>query len=104
MVVRNDMENLPFGLILIWASALCIISTQVITITGPNSETLKLIKAHIALTIIFCVVRYMHTIVFALRLLHRVRTVLWFVGVFSTLGLGIVGAISAFRSEYNSYY
>jgi hypothetical protein len=44
MVVRNDMENLPFGLIMIWASALCLTSTQVVTLTGPSSETLQLIK------------------------------------------------------------
>ena len=103
MVVRNDLENLPFGLILLWASALCIVYTQVGPL-GGFSETLKIIKTHIAFSIIFCVVRYAHTVVYVLGVLRPLRTVLWFIGVFSTLGLGIVGAVSAFRSEFNNFY
>jgi glutathione S-transferase len=73
-ISMNDLENIPIALIINWGSLFCHANTT----------------AHIALTITFAVSRILFTIAFANKK-QPFRSIAWFGGVFSMLGLAING-------------
>ena len=98
-VVSNDLENIPLGLICIWASFICLTSTPVFDAFGLDDYHKDLLAAHMAFTIIFCVSRFLHSIIYSLGLPTIIRSTFWLFGVLAMLGLGIVGVIAAFRVQ-----
>ena len=98
-VVSNDIENIPLGLICIWAAFICLSSTAVFDASGLDSYHEDLLAAHMAFTIIFCVARYLHSIIYSLGLPTIIRSTFWLFGVLAMLGLGLVGVIAAFRVQ-----
>ena len=79
-ICMNDLENIPMGLILNWASLIC-----------PAS-----IKWHIVFTITFCVARFAHTLCYALER-QPSRGIVWFIAIISMLGFTLNGVIGALR-------
>mmetsp|Transcript_53673 Transcript_53673/g.100593 ORF Transcript_53673/g.100593 Transcript_53673/m.100593 type:complete len:161 (+) Transcript_53673:32-514(+) len=91
-IVQNDLENIPFGLVFMWASALCILGAQV---AGKDVESSCL--AHVVLSVIFFTARVLHTVVYSVLKVFVLRAVLFFVGTSALLGLGIVSMVEAFH-------
>eukprot|EP00300_Choanocystis_sp_HF-7_P036700 c52586_g1_i1.p1 GENE.c52586_g1_i1~~c52586_g1_i1.p1 ORF type:complete len:160 (+),score=36.96 c52586_g1_i1:44-481(+) len=78
-IVMNDLENIPMGLIIIWAS----------TLTAENAT------AHLILCITFCVGRYLHTVSYALGL-QPWRSLSYFLGLLSVIAMLINDGIGTF--------
>ncbi|OQS06161.1 hypothetical protein THRCLA_01782 [Thraustotheca clavata] len=79
-IVGNDMENLPFGVLLAWFSVLA----------GGNTSVTS------AAYIIFTVVRVIHTLSFAYGIFWP-RTTAWSIGILAVITMtinGIVGSIN----------
>ena len=107
MVVFNDLENLPLGLVVVWASALCILFTQVggsAHGSPADQESLGLIQAHVALTCTFAAMRIAHSVVYSAALPSLLRTVVYTVGLASVYGLALLAVITSFRTQYNDIY
>ena len=105
LVVFNDLENLPLGLIVIWAAALCIGFSMVpgnAKGSPVDQETLDVVRAHVGLTIIFCAARYLHTAVYSFGGFAPLRSAVFTIGLASILALNIVGIVSIFRSQFDS--
>lgn len=102
-VVSNDIENIPLGLICIWASLISILATQVFDPLAGRLDDYHsdLLAAHMAFTIIFCVARYLHSIIYSLGLPTLIRSTFWLFGVLAMLGVAIVGVIAAFRKQFD---
>ena len=88
-IVNNDIENIPYGLIVAWASVYCIGRA---TAAGASSD---LYTAHVVLVITFGVARIAHTMTYALALSFA-RSAAWVVGIFSVIGLAINGIVASF--------
>ena len=102
LVVFNDLENIPVGLIIVWASALCVGFSAAVDSTGSHSVqrwTTSLVPAHVLLTVLFGVVRVAHSVVYSLGMAPRLRMVLFVSGMVSLFSLCFIGVVAAFRSE-----
>jgi len=86
-IVNNDIENVPYGLILSWASLYCV--ARMLT---PNPA---LITAQASLVIIFGCMRVGHTIAYQSALSYA-RSLFWLGGVLASMGLGVVAIVAAF--------
>lgn len=75
-IVLNDLENIPFGLIIAWASLLSSFFPQV----------------HNLCVIVFTLARISHTIAYAYEKQPH-RGICWFVSVLSVLCLGLNGLV-----------
>lgn len=109
-IVNNDQENIPYGLIAMWASALTLSA-------GKDSQPLT----HLILVILFTIARVAHTCVHPrligllacllpapLTHLPRVtyayklsllRTLSWSLGVLATIALFVNCIVSAFEMD-----
>ncbi|CAE7615997.1 unnamed protein product [Symbiodinium natans] len=90
-IVQNDLENIPFGLILMWGTALCILGAQM-----SSTDASSMCTAHIVLSGLFTTARVCHTIVYMLHLALP-RGAIFMIGTSSLFGLGILGIIAAFE-------
>jgi glutathione S-transferase len=75
-IVLNDLENIPLGLLLAWASLLSSFNSQV----------------HNICMIAFTLARIGHTVVYA-REAQPHRAICWFVAVVSAFCLGLNGVL-----------
>ncbi|EQC37642.1 hypothetical protein SDRG_05234 [Saprolegnia diclina VS20] len=78
-IVGNDLENLPFGIILAWTSILA----------GGNTSVTSVAY------IIFTIVRVVHTLAFANHIFWP-RTSAWTLGILSMLTMAINGIVGSF--------
>ena len=81
-IVLNDLENVLFGTILMWASLIAM---------GDKTVT-------IIFSILFVVFRYAHTICYVYELMPW-RSICWVVAVVANIGLAINSVIGAFDSD-----
>ena len=86
-IVNNDLENIPYTLVLCWGAVVCIISNA----KGPSKG---LVVTHILFMTIFVVCRIGHTISYLNKLSYP-RTIFWLFGLLSTVGIIINGIIAA---------
>lgn len=84
-MVNNDLENIPYTMILAWGSMYCIVM-------GGND---KHAMAQIVMYSLFVLCRIGHSITYALGM-STARTLVWAVGVLCSFGIGINGAIASF--------
>ena len=91
-MVNNDLENIPYTLVLTWGSLYCITSAaEAVDVKGYA-------MAHIILFSIFVVCRIMHSIVYSMGL-STARSLVWLMGLLCSFGIAINGAIAAFKIQ-----
>lgn len=81
-IVLNDLENIPLGLIVAWAS-----------VFSPLSEW-----THVSLVASFTLARVFHTYAYANGLQPH-RALLWTAGILSVLGMGLNGTLGVFLNS-----
>jgi hypothetical protein len=82
-IVNNDLENIVWGLIIMWASWF----TVYVSNKGVPRRN-NAMKAHMAFTALFLVGRLAHTATYATAL-SRPRSVAWLVGLLATFGMAL---------------
>ncbi|RHY24221.1 hypothetical protein DYB32_008932 [Aphanomyces invadans] len=80
-IVANDLENIPLGLIVVWASILSGGDTNVNGIS----------------IIVFAAVRVLHTIFYAMAW-SKPRSIAYLVGVAAVLVMAVAGIVGAFKN------
>ena len=105
LVVFNDLESIPVGLVIVWASAVCVGYTLVSGVGGGglDDESVNLVRAHVGLTVIFCVARFVHSAVYSVGGPARLRSFAFTVGLASVLALNVVAIVAVFRSQPATY-
>ena len=94
-IVNNDLENIPYTMVLAWGSVYCI--GQSVAGAGSNNSSVdSAALAHIALFTVFTISRYAHSIVY-MRGLSTARSIVWLIGVLCPFGIAINGAIVSFK-------
>ena len=88
-IVNNDIENIPYGLILGWISLFCA--------TRNTTVDEALLTAQGVLIVVFGAMRIAHTIAYKFALSYA-RSIFWLGGVFAVTGLGIIAIIASFRT------
>ena len=86
-IVNNDLENIPYTLVLCWGAVICILNNY----KGPLKG---LVVTHIIFMTLFVVCRIGHTISYLNKLSYP-RTIFWLFGLLSTVGIIINGIIAA---------
>ena len=89
-IVNNDLENIPYTMVLAWGSVYCI------GLVGSSSSADSHAMAHIVLYTIFVVSRYAHSIVY-IKGLSTARSIVWLFGALCSFGIAINGAIASFK-------
>lgn len=85
-IVNNDLENIPYTMVLAWGSLYCINQA------GAESHAF----AHIVLYTIFVASRFAHSIVY-IKGLSTARSIVWLFGAICSFGLAINGAVASFK-------
>jgi uncharacterized MAPEG superfamily protein len=92
-IVNNDLENIPYTMVLAWGSVYCIGWAEASEgSSSVNSHAL----AHIVLYTIFVVSRYAHSVVY-IKGLSTTRSIVWLIGALCSFGIAINGAIVSFK-------
>mmetsp|Transcript_3074 Transcript_3074/g.2968 ORF Transcript_3074/g.2968 Transcript_3074/m.2968 type:complete len:157 (-) Transcript_3074:326-796(-) len=86
-IVNNDLENIPYTMVLAWASVFFIYH-------GRNTD--KLAQAHLIFYILFVASRIAHSISYSLGNSYS-RSAAWAVGLLCSFAIGIICAIASFR-------
>lgn len=91
-MVNNDLENIPYTMLLAWAAVFCI------TFDSPESvvttrETLSVL--HIIFYSIFVVCRIFHSVSYALGF-SKPRTVFYLLGCMSSFAISIIAMVAVF--------
>jgi uncharacterized MAPEG superfamily protein len=94
-IVNNDLENIPYTMVLAWGSVYCI-GQSAAAGSGSSSSVDSAALAHIALFTLFTVSRYAHSIVY-MRGLSTARSIVWLIGVLCSFAIAINGAIVSFK-------
>lgn len=95
-IVNNDLENIPYTLVLTWGALFCInCATTTATAAAPDDVEGNAM-AHIVLFSIFVFSRIAHSIVY-LKALSVARSLIWFLGLCCSFGIAVNGAIAAFK-------
>lgn len=87
-IVNNDLENIPYTMVLAWGSLYCI------EMAGAGADSNAF--AHIVLYTIFVASRFAHSIVY-IKGMSTARSLVWLFGVICSFGLAINGAIASFK-------
>mmetsp|Transcript_17558 Transcript_17558/g.41675 ORF Transcript_17558/g.41675 Transcript_17558/m.41675 type:complete len:121 (-) Transcript_17558:223-585(-) len=93
-IVQNDIENIPFGLIFIWGTALCILGVH----SSGKDASGSMCTMHIVLSGIFATARVAHSIIYILGF-SLPRGGIFMLGTSSLFGLGILAIYAAFEIE-----
>ena len=98
-IVNNDLENIPYTMVLAWGAAMCIASNSgfFVPLTAHGRRAVAYGTAHIVLYTIFVVCRIAHSIVYALKI-STARSLLWLVGALCSFGIAMNGTIASFDS------
>ena len=89
-IIQNDIENLPMGLVVIWASFLTVISSA-----SSLSDPEAVFTTHLVFTCLFCVLRVIHTVIYELHL-GIPRSIVFVLSMCSLFGLMILMVVCAF--------
>lgn len=89
-MVNNDLENIPYTMVMAWGSMFCIY------FGGDEDVRDQQAKAHVVLYSLFVASRIGHSYTYA-KGLSVPRTAAWFLGFLCSFGLGINGAVASFR-------
>ena len=91
-IVNNDLENIPYTMVLAWGAAYCI--------TASGSRRVPAYGlAHIVLYSVFVVCRIAHSIAYAKKI-ATARSLLWLVGALCSFGIAINGTIASFDWDF----
>lgn len=85
-IVNNDLENIPYTMVLAWGAVYCI------RLAGARGNA----SAHIFLMTVFTLCRFAHTIVYT-KGLSKPRSLVWMVGVLCSFGIAFNGAVASFQ-------
>ena len=85
-IVNNDLENIPYTMVLAWGSMYCI------GFTGADGNAL----VHIVLYSIFVASRIAHSVVY-IKGMSTLRSLAWLAGALCSFGIAINGAIASFK-------
>lgn len=90
-IVNNDLENIPYTMVMAWGALVSIIMVG----AGGDTVTLgRLCLAHTVLYSTFVAMRIMHSIAYIYALAY-VRTFVWAIGLLCSFGLAILGVFAA---------
>ncbi len=89
-IVNNDLENIPYTMVLAWGSVYCI------EMAGAAAGSSAF--AHIVFYTIFVASRFAHSIVY-IKGMSTARSLVWLFGAICSFGLAINGAIASFKIE-----
>eukprot|EP00490_Sorites_sp_Unknown_P029180 CAMPEP_0114667268 /NCGR_PEP_ID=MMETSP0191-20121206/34074_1 /TAXON_ID=126664 /ORGANISM="Sorites sp." /LENGTH=136 /DNA_ID=CAMNT_0001917113 /DNA_START=152 /DNA_END=562 /DNA_ORIENTATION=+ len=89
-IIQNDIENLPIGLVVIWASFTTIGTSLTLL---ENAEGVCI--THLAFTSMFCIFRVLHTIIYELHL-GIPRSIVFILSMCCLFGLMILMLVAAF--------
>ena len=90
-IIQNDLENLPIGLVVSWASLVTVVASYT---SFEDGEAVCL--THLVFTCLFCIFRVLHTIIYELKL-GVPRSIVFVVSMCSLFGLMILMIVCAFR-------
>ena len=90
-IIQNDLENLPMGLVVIWASLLTVNSAY-----SSVADLEPYCLAHLAFTCMFCCFRVFHTVIYELQL-GLPRSIVFMLSMCSLFGLMILMVVAAFN-------
>jgi hypothetical protein len=93
-IVANDLENIPFGLIMLWACIISVLFAPALDANLNDNHLGDLYTATIALAII-AGARTLHTIVFSLAVPPPTRSIFFVIAQMAVFGLGMVAVIAA---------
>ena len=96
-IVNNDLENIPYTMILAWGSVYCIGQLQMkygLKVSSYSADGHAL--AHIVFYTIFVISRVAHSIVY-IKGLSTPRSIVWLFGALCSFGIAINGAIASFK-------
>lgn len=96
-IVQNDLENIPMGLVVIWASLLTVASTTM----APDQEALC--TAHLVLTCLWGFFRVVHTVIYELHL-GLPRSIVFMCSMLCLFSLMIVMVVAAFYMPETAAY
>ena len=88
-MVNNDLENIPYTMVLAWGSMFCIYFMENESVRDQHA------MAQIILYSLFVVARIGHSIAYAKGLAYP-RTAIWMLGFMCTFAIGINGAVASF--------
>ena len=94
--VNNDLENIPVGLVITWASLFTI------WFGTDNDVRERQALAHVILFSLFVVARALHTVFYTLAFSFP-RTTVWTLGLLSVIGIGINGCVATFFVKTQDY-
>ena len=86
---NNDLENIPYTMVLAWGSMFCIFFMEDESVRDQHA------MAQIILYSLFVVARIGHSIAYAKGLAYP-RTAVWMLGFMCTFAIGINGAVASF--------
>lgn len=89
-IIQNDLENLPIGLIVIWASLLTVNASYTVLEDGEAA-----CLTHLVFTCLFCIFHVLHTIIYELKL-GLPRSLVFVLSMCSLFGLMILMIVCAF--------
>mmetsp|Transcript_30674 Transcript_30674/g.89584 ORF Transcript_30674/g.89584 Transcript_30674/m.89584 type:complete len:161 (+) Transcript_30674:51-533(+) len=88
-IVNNDLENIPYTMVMAWGSMFCIYSMDNESVRDQHA------MAQIILYSLFVVARIGHSVAYAKGLAYP-RTAVWMLGFVITFAIGINGAVASF--------
>jgi uncharacterized MAPEG superfamily protein len=91
-IVNNDLENIPYTMVLAWASVFCIYFGENLDQRDGNA------LAHIVLYTVFVASRIGHTVFYA-KGASIARTCAFLLALLCSFGIGINGCIAAFNTN-----
>ena len=87
-IVNNDLENIPYTMVLAWGSMYCI------GFTGADADGNALV--HIVLYSIFVASRIAHSVIY-IKGMSKARSLAYLAGAVCSMGMAINGAIASFK-------
>ena len=97
-MVNNDLENIPYTMVLAWAAIYCINSIGVSESPSTTRETLSTL--HLCFYSTFVVCRIFHSVSYSFGF-SKSRTVFYLLGALSTFAISIITMVAVFRIESN---
>mmetsp|Transcript_29796 Transcript_29796/g.65594 ORF Transcript_29796/g.65594 Transcript_29796/m.65594 type:complete len:161 (+) Transcript_29796:114-596(+) len=89
-MVNNDLENIPYTMVMAWGSLFCIYFGDDDAVRDQQA------LAHIVLYSLFVVARFGHSITYAKAWAYP-RTLAWLIGFMCTFAIGVNGAVASFK-------
>ena len=88
-MVNNDLENIPYTMVLSWCALFCIYLSN-------DNTTDKLAMTHVVLYTTFVLCRIGHSLSYSYGY-SMIRSIVWAIGILCSFGLSINGCIASFH-------